>query len=48
MQYAILSAATAHDLQTQVNERLARGWVLYGNPIHTGTSLVQAMTYVQI
>ena len=49
MQYAILTAAVAHELQTQVNERLARGWVLYGNPIFTGTSLlVQAMTYVQM
>lgn len=48
MQYAILSATTASDLQTQVNERLARGWVLYGNPIFTGSSLLQAMTYVQI
>jgi len=47
MQYAILTAAVAHELQTQVNERLARGWVLYGNPIFTGTSLVQAMTYSQ-
>jgi hypothetical protein len=46
MQYAILSAATSGDLQTQVNERLARGWVLYGNPLFTGTSLVQAMTYI--
>jgi hypothetical protein len=48
MQYAILTAAAAHDLQTQVNERLARGWVLYGTPLFTGTSFVQAMTYVQI
>jgi hypothetical protein len=47
MQYAILTAAVAHELQTQVNERLARGWVLYGNPIFTGTSFVQAMTYSQ-
>jgi hypothetical protein len=48
MQYAILTAAAAHDLQTQVNERLARGWVLYGTPLFTGTSFVQAMTYVAI
>jgi hypothetical protein len=49
MQYAILSAPNAQELAEQVNQRLARGWVLYGNPIFTGTSLlVQAMTYVQM
>jgi len=47
MQYAILTAAAAHELQTQVNERLARGWVIYGSPFYTGVSFVQAMTYLQ-
>jgi hypothetical protein len=48
MQYAILTAAATSDLQSQVNERLARGWVLHGSPLFTGMSFVQAMTYVQI
>lgn len=45
MQYAILSAPNAQELQTQVNERLARTWQLYGNPFTEKGVYYQAMIY---
>lgn len=45
MQYAILSAPNAQDLQTQVNERLARNWQLYGNLFTEKGIYYQAMVY---
>lgn len=47
MQYAILSASNAQDLSEQVNQRLSRGWVLYGSPFTEKGSYLQAMTYIQ-
>lgn len=46
MQYAILSAANAQDLAEQVNQRLLRGWSLYGNPFTVNALYFQAVTYL--
>jgi hypothetical protein len=45
MQYAILSASNAQDLQSLVNERLPKGWQLYGNPFTEKGAYYQAMVY---
>lgn len=45
MQYAILTAPNAQDLSNQVNERLARGWELYGSLLAEKGQYFQAMTY---
>jgi hypothetical protein len=45
MQYAILSASNAQDLQAQVNQRLPKGWQLYGNPFTEKGVYYQAMIY---
>jgi len=47
MQYAILSASNAQELSEQVNQRLSRGWVLYGSPFTEKGVYLQAMTYIQ-
>lgn len=46
MQYAILSAANAQDLAELVNQRLLRGWSLYGNPFTEKGVYYQAVTYL--
>ena len=48
MQYAILSAPNAQELQNQVNERLQRGWELYGALLVEKGQYLQAMTYRSI
>lgn len=48
MQYAILSAPNAQDLVEQVNQRLSRGWILYGNLFVEKGQYFQALTYTQI
>lgn len=45
MQYAILTAPNAQDLASQVNERLTRGWELYGVLLVEKGQYLQAMTY---
>jgi hypothetical protein len=46
MQYAILSAANAQDLAEQINQRLSRGWLLYGNLFVEKGIYYQALTYM--
>jgi len=48
MQYVILSAPNAQELADQVNQRLSRGWVLYGSPFTEKGVYFQALTYTQI
>jgi hypothetical protein len=48
MQYVILNAANVQDLADQINQRLSRGWVLYGSPFTEKGSYFQALTYAQI
>lgn len=49
-EYTMCAAATAEDLNKQVNKLLAEGWVLYGNPFSTSPEngskgmLCQALT----
>jgi hypothetical protein len=44
MQYAIVSAPNPSELERLVNERLAKGWELYGS-FQIGKNYYQAMTY---
>lgn len=50
IEYTMCAAATAEDLNKQVNKLLAEGWVLYGNPFSTSSEngskemLCQALT----
>lgn len=48
MQYVILSAPNAQELADQVNQRLSRGWVLYGNPFTEKSGYFQALTYIAL
>lgn len=44
-QYAVLQAITTSELERLVNDRLTRGWELYGNLIFDGKLFIQALTY---
>ena len=46
MQYAILSAPNAQDLVDQINQRLVKGWVLYGVTFVEKGNYYQGMTYI--
>jgi hypothetical protein len=49
MQYYLLSASSPDTLSSQINERLGRGWQLYGSPFTyqtpNGNLIAQAMIY---
>jgi hypothetical protein len=47
IEYKMCAAETAAELNRQVNELLADGWSLYGNPFFTAAGMLcQALTKV--
>jgi hypothetical protein len=44
-QYAILSGTTAKELEDTVNQRLAKGWKVYGNLFFEKGYFYQAVVY---
>ena len=45
MQYAIVSAASAQELERLVNDRMAKGWLVHGSLQIGKPYFYQAMTY---